>query len=251
MADIRTRLKHWWQEKNGEVSGQGVRVSQDILHLFRLRREHRLLRLKFAGIGQDFQSLLLEVDLKHERLLLDEPFPALPAGETLEGRRLEVASIEGAASTRFETLVRGLTPHQGMNALAVALPGTVTAAQRRDHFRLSVQENMPVQAILRLEAQGNLTAKVLDLSGAGVRLQVPSLADQEPLASAPLYLRLGEERGMLCTLRVSNLQHSQDRENSLLGGQLLGLNPQQKQLIERFIARTQRLQRQRDMALES
>lgn len=251
MADIRTRLKDWWQEKNSGNGGQAVHVSQDMLHLFRLRREHRLLRLKFAGIGQDFQSLLLEVDQRNGRLLLDEPFPTLADGELLNGRRLEVASIEGAASTRFDTQVQGLVTHRGLMALAVALPGSVVAAQRRNHYRLPVQENMPIQAILRLEGQGNLGAKVLDLSGAGVRLLVPSLASHNAPDTAPLYLRLGNEQGMLCTLRVCNLQHSQNRENSLVGGQLVGLNPQQSQLIERFIARTQRMQRQREMTLES
>ncbi len=250
MADIRMRLKHWWQDKSVPAPGRDVQVSQDVLHLFRLRREHRLLRLRFAGIAQDFQSLLLEVDLKHNRLLLDDPFPLLAESELFGGRRLDVASIEGAASTRFETRVLGMSHVGDLKALSVAMPGVVTAAQRRNRFRLTVREHMPVQAVLRLEALGNLAAQVQDLSSAGVRLLVPSLAEQPPLESAPLFLRLGDERGMLCTLRVCSLQHTLNKESTLIGGELLGLNPPQVQLIERFIARTQRLQRQRDMALE-
>lgn len=250
MNDIRMRLKHWWQEKNVPVGGRDMPVPEDVLHLFRLRREHRLLRLRFAGIGQDYQSLLLEVDLKHGRLLLDDPFPLLAESELFGGRRLEVASIEGAASTRFETRVQGVGTLGDAKILSVAMPDSVAAAQRRNRFRLTVREHMPVQAILRPEALGNLAAQVLDLSSAGVRLKVPALLERSSLESAPLYLRLGEERGLLCTLRVCSLQHSPDKENSLIGGELLGLNAPQIQMIERFVARLQRLQRQREMALD-
>lgn len=245
MTDIRARLKQWWQGKHS--GAEVVELSQDVLQLFRLRREHRLLRLKFAGMSQSFQSLLLEVDLKRQRLLLDEPFPVLTEGEWYEGRPLEVVSMEGTASTRFETRVQGLVSHEGFSALAVAMPVAVHAAQRRRHYRLEIQKHMPVQAVLRLEPFGNLAATVLDLSVSGVRLQVPSLAGQAPLQSAPFYLRLGSEPGILCTVRVCNLQHG--AEWSVIGGELVGLNPQQHQLIERFIARHQRLQRQREMAL--
>lgn len=251
MADIRTRIKHWWLEKSTQSHSPAPRVSQDVLHLFRLRREHRLLRLRFNGIGQEYQSLLLEVDLKNNRLLLDEPFPPLAESRMLGGLKVEVASIEGAASTRFETRVQGVLVQRGMAALAVAVPDSVVAFQRRNHYRLSVQDHMPVQAVLRHESLGNVAAQVVDLSSQGIRLLVPQLDAQGPLQTAPLFLRLADERGMLCTLRVCSQQPAADHENSILGGQLVGLNQPQTQLIERFIVRSQRVQRQREMALES
>ena len=251
MSDIRSRLRHWWSERSTLPVGSERHVSQDVLHLFRLRREHRLLRLKLAGIKQDHQSLLLEVDLRNNRLLLDEPFPALADTELFEGRHVEAASIEGAASTRFESRIHGLVQHRGLNALSVALPHAVSAFQRRNHFRLMVLDTTPIQAILRHEILGNLSAQVLDLSSSGIRIRVPSLADQPTVVTAPLLLKLGDERGMLCTLRVCSQHHALNKESTLVGGELVGLNPPQIQLVERFIARTQRLQRQREMALES
>ena len=247
MADIRIRLKNWWQWKNTLVQEQDIPVSQDMLHLFRLRREHRLLRLCFSGIKQDFQSLLLEVDLKQGRLLLDEPFPHLPEGEYLAARTVSVASVEGAASTRFESRIQGLVPYHDANALVLALPASVTAAQRRNHFRLPVLDHMPVKAMLRLENQRTHSAQVLDLSSQGVRLMVHSRVDLLPGQTTTLLLRIGDENGMLCSLRICNCQPIKNA--TLLGGELLGLNPPQIQLIERFIARTQRIQRQREMAL--
>ena len=250
MADIRNRLRQWWQERSGAAGDPQLNASQDLLHLFRLRREHRLLRLRFAGIAQEYQSLLLDVDLRGHRLLLDEPFPTLAEAELFEGRKLEVASIEGAASTRFGTRIQGLVAQGDLNALAVAIPVSVAAFQRRNHFRLSVPDRMPVQAILRHDTLGNLSARVLDLSSSGIRILVPSLALQSPLQTAPLLLKLPHDRGMLCTLKVCSQQHSPDQENTVLGGELVGLNPPQVQLVERFIARGQRLQRQQEMALE-
>ena len=251
MADIRTRIRHWWNEKNAQPDIPNTPVSQDILHLFRLRREHRLLRLRFNGLGQDFQSLLLEVDLRNRRLILDEPFPAVDETRLVAGRRVDVASIEGAASTRFESRVEGLQQHRDLPALVLAMPESVTAFQRRNFFRLAVQEHMPVQAVLRHQVLGNLSARVLDLSSRGVRISVPSLEEHDPLQTAPFLLKLAGDRGFLCTLRVCSQHSSLDQESSVLGGALEGLNPPQLQLIERFIARSQRTQRQRELALET
>lgn len=249
MADIRSRLLNWWQVKSGAGNGPDVHVSPDMLHLFRLRREHRLLRLRFGGIKQDFQSLLLEVDLKARCLLLDAPFPSLADSEVFAGQKLDVASIEGAAATRFETRVHTFRAHQDASALVVALPDSVTAAQRRNHFRLPILEHTPIQAMVRLDSMGSLNAQVLDLSSKGVRLTVPGMSSPGQSSMLPLLLRLGDERGMLCTLRVCSQQPTQEKDALQLGGELVGLNPPQIQQIERFIARIQRQQRQRDLAL--
>lgn len=251
MADIRTRIRHWWNEKNAPPDIPDTPVSQDVLHLFRLRREHRLLRLRFNGLGQDFQSLLLEVDLRSRRLILDEPFPAVDETRLVAGRRVEVASIEGAASTRFESRVEGLQVHRDLPALVLSMPDSVTAFQRRNFFRLAVQEHMPVQGVLRHQVLGSLSARVLDLSSRGVRIAIPSVEEHGPVQTAPFLLKLAGDRGFLCTLRVCSQHPSLDQESSVLGGALEGLNPPQLQLIERFIARSQRAQRQRELALET
>lgn len=248
MAYIRNRFRHWWNVKNSKPDILNSPVSQDILHLFRLRREHRLLRLRFSGVKQDFQSLLLEVDLRNQRLILDEPFPAVDESRLMAGRWVTVASIEGAASTQFESRVEGLQVYRDLQALVLAMPDSVTACQRRNYFRLIVQEHMPVQAILRHQFLGSLSARVLDLSCRGVRVAIPSIEEYGPIQTAPFLLKLTGDQGFLCTLRVCSQQALPDQETSILGGALEGLTPPQQQLIERFIARSQRVQRQRELA---
>lgn len=251
MAEIKVRLKHWWQARGHRSSGPVSRVSQDVLHLYRLRREHRLLRVKLPGVEGDLQSLLLEIDLQNQRLLLDEPFPQRMAMEALIGRRLQVASIEGASSTRFETQVLAVENLRGLPVLSVALPVSVLAAQRRNNYRLAVDEHTHVQAILRHAVLGNLAARVQDLSVQGIRFEVPGIVSDALGTVANLFLRPGSEPGMLCNLRVCSLVPNTTEETTLVGGQFQGLNPPQVQVIQRFIVRTQRAQRQREMALTS
>lgn len=250
MAGISVKLKEWWQERGSPRGPEGLHVPQDMLHLFRLRREHRLLRVKISGLEGDFQSLLLEVELRGQRLLLDEPFPQRVPLDALVGRRIQVASIEGDASTRFDSSILGVDRSQASPMLSLALPTNVLAGQRRNAYRLTVDEHTATEAILRKTGVSNLTARVLDLSIHGIRIEVPGHHSELVNSSAPLFLRLGSEQGMLCQLHIRSLQtRLADGETTLLGGRFDGLNPPQLQLIERFIVRSQRAQRQRELAL--
>lgn len=249
MSGISLKLKNWWQERY-PVRGGDQRVSQDMLHLFRLRREHRLLRLRIEGVAGEFQSLLLEVDMRGQRLLLDEPFPLPLPLDAMSGRRAQVSSNEGPASTRFESPVLGKAVQGEVPVLALALPLSVSAAQRRNSYRLAVDERMPVAALLRVAGVGSLDARVLDLSVQGIRLEIPGHHPGLRESTAPLVLRLGAEQGMLCQLQIRSLHlRSLSESSTILGGRLDGLNPPQLQQIERFIARCQRSSRQREMAL--
>ena len=250
MAGISVKLKHWWQERSGVRTIGEDRVSQDILHLFRLRREHRLLRMRVEGVTGEFQTLLLEVDLRGQRLLLDEPFPLPLPVEAMTGRRVEVASNEGAASTRFDSRVIGKAQLHGENLLSLEMPVSVSASQRRNHYRLTVDERTHVEAMVRVPAMGNVPARVLDLSSKGIRLELPGHYPTLTHNLVPLFLRLGTEQGMLCELQIRSLQlRSFGDDATLLGGSMDGLNPPQLQLIERFIVRCQRTQRQRELEL--
>ena len=251
MAEIAHKLKNWWQERTGRRSTSDIRIAKDVLQLYRLRREHRLLRVKVPGVEGDLQSLLLEIDLRNQRMLLDEPFPLRVEMEAMVGRRLQVASVEGAASTRFETTALAVESLRGLPVLSVALPVAVVAAQRRNNYRLAVDEHTHIQAILRHDELGNLAARVMDLSVQGIRLEVPGIITDALDGVVNLFLRMGMEQGMLCQLRVCSQQPVYGEEATLVGGQFQGLNPPQVQTIERFIVRSQRAQRQREMALTS
>lgn len=250
MAGISLRLKNWWQDRSVQQTPGEQRVSQDVLHLFRLRREHRLLRMRIDGVQGEFQTLLLEVDLRGQRLLLDEPFPLPLPLEAMAGRRVQVSSNEGAASTRFESRVYGKALVHDESLLSLEMPASVNAAQRRNHYRLAVDDRTQVEAMVRSAGVGNLPARVLDLSSKGIRVEVQGHHPLPENSVVPLFLRLGAEQGMLCDLRVRSLHlRSFTDDITLLGGQFDGLNPPQLQLIERFIVRCQRSQRQRELAL--
>ena len=194
-----------------------------------------------------FQSLLLEVDLEQNQLIMDEPFPHRFPAQYWIGRRIKVSTSENGLATRFDSRVSGAMALEQGNALIVEMPRDIMAAQRRSSFRLAVNARMPVDAVVRLPEQGNLAAKVLDLSAAGIRLAIPGefseLGEETRLA-----LRLGAEAPMVSQLSVRHVQLSADEESSTeLGALLTGLNSTQAKTIERFLVRMQRVQRQREL----
>ncbi|MAR91521.1 MAG: hypothetical protein CML06_11670 [Pseudomonadales bacterium] len=214
----------------------------------RLRREHHLLQVRSPGLDQWFQSLVLEVDVSGQRLLLDEPFPHQLPAAAWQGRRLRVSTREGSLGTLFDTEVRQVLQQPEGIALVTAMPRQVEAAQRRRHFRVAVHSGMPVDAVVRLPASGNMAARVLDLSVSGVRVALPGEHEQLP-AGSRLWLRLGLEDPMVAMLSACYLRPSPLLPDATeVGAHLNGLNPQQMKVLERFLFRLQRLQRQRELA---
>ena len=247
MEGVSAKLKNWWQQRNNGKSIEQPSVSEEVMHLFRLRREHSLLQARFNGVDDVFQSLLLEVDLEQNQLIMDEPFPHRFPAQYWIGRRIKVSTSENGLATRFDSRVSGAMALEQGNALIVEMPRDIMAAQRRSSFRLAVNARMPVDAVVRLPEQGNLAAKVLDLSAAGIRLAIPGefseLGEETRLA-----LRLGAEAPMVSQLSVRHVQLSADEESSTeLGALLTGLNSTQAKTIERFLVRMQRVQRQREL----
>lgn len=248
MEGVSSKLKNWWQQKNSSKPEPVVAtVSEEILHLFRLRREHRLLQARFSGVEDVFQTLLLEVDLEQNRLLLDEPFPHRFPVQGWVGRRIKVATSEGGLATRFESRVCDIIETDRVSALVLDMPRDIMAAQRRNHFRVTVNQGMPVDAVVRVTGQGNLAATVLDLSASGIRFAIPGefqLLEED----TRLCLRLGSEAPMVSLLSVRSLMPSpQLDEATEVGAMLSGLNSSQVKTIERFLVRIQRMQRQREL----
>ena len=247
MEGVSSKLKSWWQQKNTTKSEPVPTVSEEVMHLFRLRREHRLLQARFSGVEDVFQSLLLEVDLEQNRLLLDEPFPHRFPVQSWVGRRIKVSTSEGGLATRFESRVCDLVQLDQASALVLEMPRDIMAAQRRHHFRVIVNRRMPVDAVVRLPGQGNLAATVLDLSASGIRLSIPgafSVLEED----AKLCLRLGAESPMVSLLSVRNLMPStQEDDYTEVGAMMSGLNSSQLKTIERFLVRMQRAQRQQEL----
>ncbi len=249
MEGVSTKLKSWWQRKNGTKPKPVARhaVPEEVMHLFRLRREHSLLQARFNGVEDVFQSLIVDVDLEQNQLLLDEPFPHRFPAQYWIGRRIKVSSSENGLATRFDSRVTGAMALDQGNALIVEMPRDIMAAQRRSSFRLPVNARMPVDAVVRLPQQGNLSARVLDLSAAGIRLAIPGEFD-ELGEDTRVALRLGTETPMVSQLTVCHLQTTNDDEACTeLGARLTGLNNSQCKVIERFLVRMQRMQRQREV----
>ena len=44
MEGVSAKLKNWWQQRNNGKSIEQPSVSEEVMHLFRLRREHSLLQ---------------------------------------------------------------------------------------------------------------------------------------------------------------------------------------------------------------
>ena len=239
-------LKNWWQ-KTSSTPKTDAPVSEELLQLFRLRQAHSLLRVRINGQPEIFQSLLLDIDLENEILVLDEPFPNQWPIVSWLNRRVTVDTMDPGLQTRFETHVAAIDDGE-RPSLRLAIPYTVGREQRRKYFRLAVDGSVPVKALIRDRELGNLAAKVMDLSTRGIRLQVsghyPEL-DQ----NFPLTIGLDRQPSFNCELAVRNfkLHHAPDQVTTV-GGMLTEITPADQRMIDRFLLQIQRAQRRMAVA---
>lgn len=241
MAGNAFALKSWWQ-KNTTAAKPDTPVSEELLQLFRLRQAHSLLRVRINGQPEIFQSLLLDIDLEKEHLVLDEPFPNQWPIISWLNRRVTVDTQDPSLQTKFETHVAAVDDGE-RPSLRLAIPYTIGKEQRRKHFRLNVNGTVPVRGLIRHQDLGNLAAKVLDLSAGGIRLQVsghyPELDQNFPLA-----IGLDQQPMFHCELAVRSFKlHHSPEQVTTVGGMLTEISPTDQRNIDRFLLRVQRAQR--------
>ena len=197
-----------------------------------------LLAVGAAGGGAR-NSLLLQVDLIEQMLLIDPPQP--PLLEPLPSRLALSTRIDGGALDFAADLV-GHCQFESEPALRLHWPSRARYLQRRSAYRLDVPRDIPAPAV-RFETESlRFTGTLVDLSRQGAGALVPS--------SAPV-----REGSLLqCSLRIAELEiHAEVEVRSRLtrldrarmGLRFARLSAVSAERLSAAVARLERLQLRR------
>ncbi len=252
-----------------------VTSSQRIGSIFAsLGRTRAMITAEFDNGAIQVATLILEVDPKSGTCLIDD-FADSAANAAIKAKKPFSlrGSDNGVQVFASGLVVTEITEHQGCRALRLQLPTSIRYTQRRDAFRLSLNNLVDINVSMSLtpsqveavtgavqatgtdpvtpciEAPLDVEGRVLDLSGGGARVLL--LQQPEPLPDpvedelATLTLPLFAEREPLqLAVQWRFSRHSVSQQRQQIGLEFIGLSERTSDLIQRFVVTTQFAARQ-------
>lgn len=174
----------------------------------------------------------------------------------LRAEKLVAATMLDKVKIQFSLSGLQATQASGRPVFAARLPETVLRLQRREFFRLTAPIANPIrcQLTLRLdsEAPRELEAPLLDISGGGVGLMMPSELQgrmQIGLRIPDCHLNLPDEGAIHATLCVRNAFNSTNRAGQAylrVGCEFVDLPGTALTLVQRYITRIERERKARE-----
>lgn len=244
-------LKTWLDSLVGQSKGVKKPVTiEGLVHLNRLKRDHKLVSVVIDDVDGEYQSMLLSIDVASGKVVMDQLHPKKDNEAELLGRKINVSVSGEGIPTRFQSEIIDIQQHRGHQELILALPSQVEAIQRRSSYRVPLKETREVQASVSLQQhQHNVFAKALNLSVDGIRLEVPGDHNDMLDATTSMFLRVGDEPLMRLKVRIRNMEIRGDDDSikTCLGAEFVTVDPAQKKILEKFILQLQQEMRQREL----
>ena len=152
------------------------RLSSDAhadLVLQRMRRDRETLIVIPGGHGEEYRSLVLEVNRKEGWVIIDELQPDLGNRRLAEGLPFFAIGRAEKIYAGFQGELLERLPWQGYGALRIAFPRAVFYLQRREFFRVPVSLGDVSSVELVRRGAAALRASCLDISASGMRVTLP------------------------------------------------------------------------------
>lgn len=238
--------------------GQSV-CPEEYLRLFQLKRAHSLLWMQVEGDDREYQTVILHVDTEEPFILVDEPFPVDGVLDGLTGKRVTLIYSEDGQQQTLSCQLLGKAGQEGAGIYQLSYPENMVASQRREMYRLPVQEAGDIclasdslsQWLPRGAVERSIDPVVLDLSVSGMRWAVQG-NQQVDIHAGKLLEDLNLSVPGCGEFTVDfDISHSQwvpalgqlRADHTVVGGSFVGLSTKQVQSLERYITLMQRQQR--------
>lgn len=207
--------------------------------LKRVRDNRVLLSVRVPGSDAIFNSLLLEVDVERNFILLDELNPRLGHELACQARQIRVHCQCQGVELSFVCPIDVGQGQRGISFYRATLPDAVNYLQRRSNFRVRVgrHASVPVQLPLGETLEGEL----IDLSLGGFGASLP---DRAELARGQIVescsIRLPNCDPLTTELEIRFVQRDKQRQILRIGARFRGLDPLRQNLLRRVITQLER-----------
>lgn len=149
------------------------------LNLIEAQRSRAIIDVSVAGSKQDYQSVILGVDVNTGSMLIDELFPAGFIGLAEQALTITVRRMDGSRVS-FATRIIERSRHGEVDNYRVALPANIDYKQRREVYRLVLAQDSVVRSEFCTADRQFCSAQVLDVSVTGVRLELQNAIEIAP-----------------------------------------------------------------------
>jgi c-di-GMP-binding flagellar brake protein YcgR len=114
--------------------------------LIRLQDERRLVEVIIDEKAYSYQSMIIGVDLYHQRLIIDELSPLIQNPNTLEGKAVIIHHQNHQQLLKITSKI--ITWNHIERTLIIDLPKNVEYQPRRQHKRFIVNRKSPLNAVI-------------------------------------------------------------------------------------------------------
>lgn len=228
-----------------------LRGRTDILFNLRGMIQKRAMLSAFIDASADsFLTAIVALSPDENHLVLDA------ASDETVNRRVEAAEqlicVTQLDRIKVQFAARGIQriQHEGHDAFRVRVPEVMLRLQRREYFRLTAPSSHSLTCLIPMTIGGeqreiSVEASVLDISGGGLSITVPSegMVVEPDMEFANCRLMLPETGAIVTSLRVRNLFRVTNRDGSITlraGCEFIHLSSNMASTIQRYILKVER-----------
>ena len=236
-----SRLLGLFRRKISESSAT-VANRERIIALLSDLADHRA-RVAIRVLGNDlwYQSMVLEIDIQGNRLVLDHIHDELGHRRLLRARRFQAEARLLGVAVAFNG---ELAPGDGEDgAYHVTLPSTVEHRERRKSYRVEIPGDRAVPVSL-IGMGSSLRGHLQDISVTGLSIRTRDTVlfhVGDEVTSCSFTLPGGVS--ISCRLRIISLRLDSTTHQTRVGGEMLDLSEKQRRGLDRTLAQMQRQRR--------
>ena len=240
---ITALLADWMNSKRASSSS-----SQSVfMTLLMLQRRYNLLKVRREYDREEYQSMILEVDIIRRRVIIDELFPSGKSITVIPGQTLKITSRQRHGVTLgFSSKVIEISERDGLPVYVIEMPKQIQSEQRRKAYRVPVDQSTGLGVELPGPNQQRVSCTPVDISVSGMRVQtlgdLTKFLRRHPVLPG-CQINVENQGSVRCTLDVRNARYEETSgEHTIIGGRFLGLSYSDKRLMEQTLASIQRQQ---------
>lgn len=228
-----------------------LRGRTDILFNLRGLIQKRAMLSAFIDASADsFLTAVVALSADENQLVLDA------ASDETINRRVEAAEqlicVTQLDRIKIQFAARGIQriQHEGHDAFRVRVPEVMLRLQRREYFRLTAPSAHSLTCLIPMTIGGeqreiSVEANVLDISGGGLSITIPSegMLVEPDMEFGNCRLMLPETGAIVTSLRVRNLFRITNRDGSITlraGCEFTHLSSAMASTIQRYILKVER-----------
>lgn len=218
--------------------------------LDKLRKAHEWIEVKLVRSGQSYQSLILNIDLDNNELLIDELFPPENLQSIEPGDRVEISSQSRNKPVNFYTQILARKFQDNEGAWLLELPSEIGRNLNRSAFRVYV-ENEQLDIEMIYEGEPLPFVRIINLSAEGIKLGFSNESEKK-LDKQHIFkdclIRLPNGFDIDCHIDLRSVYSIHTPKPHILGGGKLTIdNPQHLVKLQQYLAELQRRQRRGEM----